>query len=482
MANDPDLVKLIRRFEPVLYFHPAERFFPGDAKRYIERCALWRAEPVPDTNGVLALDEKEGWGGKTQPFPRQPMIARGKISAMPGEAAAQGDTELATMQGASFTFLESTADDERFLDPAGWASSVDVTAASEHRGANLDALAADYADDGPLEAERFWYHCEFIGQQRLRAIMAAKPGGLDMSTMFARLENPALLCYHLFFPGHDEPLDGCEGFGGGSEFGSFAGAWACIVVLLERDQVQPNFQGFRPSRIGVTSRNVGVLQDLDGERRVGMTVHDWGLLTRVESHPRLFVALGTHSLYLKEGVVEATPFTPGGIDVSRQNCGHVEDLDEVLRGVTEPPGEWNDAVLALKIASSILTFGIGLAWTIPEIPPFGTAPPNPSSPQVDRPPEPGAFGRVVRSKGLVLPNAAEEAQAVDWRADEVTLAGRAYNFVIDRDEQVWWPPREGKRGYTGRWGPRVTHDPNTRRTGMLCPDFVTMFVSALAKT
>lgn len=33
--------EFIRAFEPILYFAPGERFFPADAKRYLERCALW---------------------------------------------------------------------------------------------------------------------------------------------------------------------------------------------------------------------------------------------------------------------------------------------------------------------------------------------------------------------------------------------------------------------------------------------------------
>ncbi len=31
-----DALALARRFEPVLHFHPQERFFPCDAKRYVE--------------------------------------------------------------------------------------------------------------------------------------------------------------------------------------------------------------------------------------------------------------------------------------------------------------------------------------------------------------------------------------------------------------------------------------------------------------
>jgi hypothetical protein len=36
------------------------------------------------------------------------------------------------------------------------------------------------------------------------------------------------------------------------------------------------------------------------------------------------------------------------------------------------------------------------------------------------------------------------------------------------------------RGFAGRWGPRVTNDPNTRRCGMKCPDFALLLLEAVA--
>ena len=71
MALDP--IDVIRRFEPILYFHRDERFFPSDAKRYMERCALW------DVNGS-PRDSKVRWGGTSAAtFPHRPRIPRGKL-------------------------------------------------------------------------------------------------------------------------------------------------------------------------------------------------------------------------------------------------------------------------------------------------------------------------------------------------------------------------------------------------------------------
>ena len=69
-----DAETLARQFEPVLFFSANERFFPADAKRYVEQCALWRAQ-VP-------FDAKDPWGGKGGPFPRAPIIDYGKISRL----------------------------------------------------------------------------------------------------------------------------------------------------------------------------------------------------------------------------------------------------------------------------------------------------------------------------------------------------------------------------------------------------------------
>ena len=57
---DPKEV-LARRFEPVLFFHPDEPFFPVDAKRYVEHTALWSSH--------YAFDDKKNWGrlARSQP-------------------------------------------------------------------------------------------------------------------------------------------------------------------------------------------------------------------------------------------------------------------------------------------------------------------------------------------------------------------------------------------------------------------------------
>ena len=48
---------LIHYYEPVLFFDPGERFFPSDVKRYVERCALYRATVPADPNDAPSWQE-----------------------------------------------------------------------------------------------------------------------------------------------------------------------------------------------------------------------------------------------------------------------------------------------------------------------------------------------------------------------------------------------------------------------------------------
>src|SRR5438034_2242506 len=128
-----EVVDLVRRFEPILIFAHFERFFPSDAKRYIESCALWQAE--------RPFDNKDSWSDKGKPFTRKPMIERGKIAASntPGEIG-KGETYLGTQQGSVFPFLIDNGE-QRFLDFGGWKDSAEVTETSENRHPELEFVA-----------------------------------------------------------------------------------------------------------------------------------------------------------------------------------------------------------------------------------------------------------------------------------------------------------------------------------------------------
>jgi hypothetical protein len=96
----------------------------------------------------------------------------------------------------------------------------------------------------------------------------------------------------------------------------------------------------------------------------------------------------------------------------------------------------------------------------------------------DEAPTAGA-GKTVRPVGLVVPDGGGDVQ--DWAAQQdLNLNGRRYDFIVDRANQVWWPSDGGEMGFRGRWGQQVTSDFLPRRSGPRFPDYVTMFLKALA--
>jgi hypothetical protein len=221
---------LAKQFEPILFFSANERFFPADAKRYVEHCALWRAQ--------APFDVKDSWGGKGGTFPRAPIIDYGKISALAGEPGTPLDAaSLVDNQG-----------EERFFDFKGWMDAArspqpKVTATSKNTFSNRDAIDTAYnksdADggDAKLRDSRFWYHAELIEADRLRRLLATVRAP-DLVKVYDTLKNAALLNYYLFYPAHEEGLADCTNTEA-VEFGCRAGEWGCLSLLLERADPNP---------------------------------------------------------------------------------------------------------------------------------------------------------------------------------------------------------------------------------------------------
>lgn len=475
-------VPLVRRFEPILYFHPDEVFYPADAKRYVERCALWKAEKP--------FDDKASWGGKNEHFPRHPAIEHGKVAALKSEVRS-GDTFLADPAALA------GENEELFLELAGWSagsSRADLSSVDDstpNRFANLvgdRGVEQRYYDAGALEDSFFWYHAEVFTPARIDEALQHRQG-LDLATLEKKVPDSLLICYYLFFPGNLAQLEGCESTVIGPIFGAFGGEWACVTLLLtggsDPEQAQPRY-------VGLTSRNVGKIMFLDEEQRVGMTVVDWDLVTKIGDHPRLFVANSTHGLYASPGARTVEPFTPD--DPGLLNCGQGESLDEHAH---EDSDGGRTAIAVLKFLSTVIPLvgGVLLAAEFSDLfPPFAVGPS--AGPQQDQPPEEGEYGVVVRPPGLALPDGDGAQSLKSWSVPSdpgnpgvhsKQVDGRTYSFMVDRREtdpnlqQVWWPSDTVHHGYDGRWGPRVANDPQGRRAGMRFPDFALMFLQALAR-
>jgi len=225
MPSDRDARAFGKTFEPILLFHPEEPFFPIDPKWYLERCALWRAVPN--------LDDKASWGEPPRTlFPRLPQLPKNTIAALKTETAGGARTWLGDANkdlgvGTAPVGEAPPRPEERFLEFVGWQPVVpapnEVTQTSENRHAALNP--ADYT--APLMPSRPWYYVEFLTNDDLRRYTSTrKPNGLDLSRLVAgndRLNKPRALLYNLFYPVHQEALEGCEGTPEGPSFGTYAG-------------------------------------------------------------------------------------------------------------------------------------------------------------------------------------------------------------------------------------------------------------------
>ena len=218
-----------------------------------------------------------------------------------------------------------------------------------------------------------------------------------------------------------------------------------------------------------------------------MTVSEWKVpeeLETVDDHAKLFVSLGTHSLYPYGGTHNIQPYNDAQYP---QICGRFDGPDVLAQRVKETAPEPNITGAVVKVISGYLLGPVGLAaaliWVSMEenFGGIGTGTYDPpTNPQPDEAPLPQALGKVVHPKGLAL--AEPGAELVEWTCDEnVEVAGRKYNFIVDRQTQRWWPSTNLASGYRGRWGPRVHNDPFDRRAGMRFPSFWLMFFDGLVK-
>jgi hypothetical protein len=273
-------------------------------------CALWRVQSP--------FDVKDFWGRKEPPpydYPRAPIIGYNGIAAVKGE---QG-----TFLGDD---LVNTASEERFLDLSGWkdASGMGdstVTATSKNTYSNRSAVATRYDASGDLADSKYWYHVEMFEELRLRRLLSGVRAPNLVKVLDDLKGNPpkeiGLLCYYFFFfPAHEEgPIPGCTNVEA-REFGSFAGEWACMALLLEKDG---SAAPFKPSYIGMSGRGPyaatpprGQAADSDDmARRSVMMVFPFATSESIGEHPKIFVANGTHSLYPMAGTyawrMEPTP-------------------------------------------------------------------------------------------------------------------------------------------------------------------------------
>lgn len=477
-------IQLIRDYEPALFFwgNPGdpdvERFFPSNAKRYMEKAALRLATTTSSYDWTT------------------PIINADRISAAEGEGGT-GAVFIGERNSSGTPLYLEAPGKQLFLDGAGWKPG------DQH--SDLDRLAARYAPGGDLNDSQFWYHAEFFDQARLRRLFAdaIDPGGeaINFAALFDRqggdppfMIDPALICYYLFFPGHEESLGGCTYESGvlvpsARDFASFAGEWSCIAILLDRATPTDDYA---PKYVGLSNRNVGVINVGAQEIRSTMRLHPWSMMRPYAgNHPRFNVAKGTHALYIEGEPLpalatddpgaafcgSATPLTGPGNIYGASPLAPLAAIGKVLAGLAAG-GAIGGPIGAIAGAAAGLASGIAENESTDHVRHYDTTIIPGVAPAVD---SVSTSGFVVHPVGLRPDNAT--GQTAEWKsADGVVGAdGRVYDFTVDRTKQVLWGKDPEGLGYTGRWGQLVRDDPQTRRAGMTFPKFWHLFFDALVR-
>lgn len=475
---------LAKRFAPILFLHAQEKFVPVDAKRFLENANLWRGTGAP-------LDSKAQWG-------TAPLIAAGGVSGIKTEPGTVIDDA---------TVLPATGA-ELFLELGGWKDSSEmheagVTAASSNVYADRKSIEDLYSQPGKLKDSRFWYHAElFEGADFMREL-----GKIKAPEMVPLVPtNPAFLCYYFFFPAHRQSVSSatCNDIKA-KEAACHAGDWQCMAILLEGDpggdasKYKPVFFGctgfaFAPSS-GAASREGYGFDAEDGYP--AMKVQRWrpqtGPLANqptvegASDHPRLFVALDTHSLYPVPGTYEVFPYTDGptwcdtfdNAAVMPEDYGQPEGAGtKFLKGL----GAFFGKVMAGFLAGGPPGMTVGAVAAAAE----GYYP-SPSgldivgygdTPDPDKVPLAGT-GTTIRPKGVNVAGVTDMLE--DWAVEQNKTIGRhRYDYIVNRNEQRFWPNPDMELGYRGRWGQRVTSDAMPRRAGPKFPDYFRMFMMGLA--
>jgi hypothetical protein len=477
-STDP-ATALIRRFEPILHFHPRESFVPVNAKRFVESAALWAARSP--------FDDKSSWG-------TAPSVKAGQLST-----DANADHYLGKPEN-----IVADKSHERFLELGGWKDASEsheatVTATSTNVYADRTEILRRYNSD--LADSKFWYHAERFDTRRLITLANSviAPG---LKTTLANFRNPELLCYYLLYPAHEQGVDSatCSNIQA-KEVACHTGDWHCIAILLEgdgpttaADKYTPKFfgiTGLRPKPVTTPTGEKFRPYAFDPEGRVTMKVESWRTGSPdspvqpdvVGDHPRFYVAHGSHSMYIDAGEHEVSPFDEAN---SPAGCGHFDTPSAIPPpasdgGSTPKSNEEIFAIFFAKLIAGGLLGALGLGYISGLIEsiaygsePFGAGshPTTLDPPKADASPPTGAAGITVRPKNVAVPGVTS-AEPV-WPSD-----GHMVDMIVDRSRQVWWPSDDGTAGYRGRWGQRVAADPLPHRAGVKFPEFWKMFLIAL---
>ena len=232
-----------------------------------------------------------------------------------------------------------------------------------------------------------------------------------------------MLCYYLFFPAHVQTVDLCQNIEA-MEAGCHAGDWQCVAIMFDTPgsgnttQVTPRFFGYtgsRPVQVPINGTLTYRPYQFDDEGLTVMKVEAWRPASGdtanqpevVGEHPRLYVARGSHSLYMTPGKHEVFPF-PDGKD--SQGCALYDTPSVAPSDLSDPPEDDFGAdagTFLAKMAGLGALAGLiaaGLEGLLPGggFEGVGTR----DAPTPDEAPPAAGAGKTVRPAGLAIPTAA----------------------------------------------------------------------------
>ena len=146
------------------------------------------------------------------------------------------------------------------LDLAGW-KAAGSPFPSANRYANLDRIAELYRTDAAPRRVSSGITPNSsttpasVGCSTRRTQPATPTSNSATCSLAQRSFSRArrYICYYLFYPGHDEGLKDCPLVDQAAEFGSFAGDWTAVVILLDRPSPADDYT---PKLIGLSNHSV----------------------------------------------------------------------------------------------------------------------------------------------------------------------------------------------------------------------------------
>lgn len=493
-------IEQAKAYEPIFYHHKSETWVPvrpagkaatnGNPTGFVGAARLWLAESAIEAR----RKDPQRWGrcripqlANVPPTFEQgtPLIGRGNITVDPNDEQDDyaenfgghmylGHDETPGKHaedcvGRRFPFTETARRGENFLDVAGWKAT---------DGPEPLSVTGDYAQPGIDRAKGIWTSAARANDldvafvEIVEGAEALSPEVLTALNTRFKVDGLRVFLYYAVFPMHEEA-------GLGATRADYEGDWACLAVVAPPAAATATAAP-SPVAVGYGRRNrMGRKGDTF---RIRFT--DTFPLNVVGSHPKAFVALGTHNLHSQ----------PGGDPTKVEEAVNdkVEDVEKKANDKLDELDTKRDTVVVItKILAGagiggaiggLIGAGIGaiiggIAGAIEAAtndPPDidiggGGGPGGPGGGHKDDVPS-TAFGVILTPQSVTVPEASAASAVRNWR-DAVDQR------VVDRDKQSWWrdseclPAKEDRPAYAGRWGVMCTDDRLDIRSGMAFPDF-----------